>query len=135
MNHTYHYHTPAGVFTARGYHYAKSARPNIDARKDAAGLPDGRSMCPGCGRGIWREDDGLPTDCGDAKTVAQIDRPNGIGITVTLPDGTAVDAPYGEATVGTCPSCNLKPKQRARYIDHILQAHIDRIIEVGVRVG
>lgn len=134
MNHTYHYHTPEGVYSARGYHYERSARPKLPLRKEACGLGPGRTLCPGCGRGIWGEDDGQPTASGDAKTVAQVDRPNGLGILVTLPDGTPVHAPYGEATVATCPSCNLKPAQRARAEERIRDAHLSRIRAVGVRV-
>jgi hypothetical protein len=82
---------------------------------------------------MWLEDDGQPTECGDAKTVGQVDRPN--FLTVTLPDGTVVPAPYGEATVLTCPSCNLKPEHRARFMDRIVAAHEARIRKVGVKVG
>lgn len=135
MNHRYHYHLPEGIYAAAGYGHAESARPKVDARKDGAGASEGRSACPGCGRGIYREDDGQPTPSGDAKTVGQVDRPNGIGITVTLPDGTVVKAPYGQATIFTCPSCNLKPEQRAKVIDRIRQAHYARIRQVGERVG
>lgn len=134
MNHTYHYHTPAGVFAAQGYAHAASARPKLDDRKRSAGVPDGRSICPGCEAGIYSEAGTHPVT-GDAKAVGEVDRPNGLGIVVTLTDGTVVKAPYGAAAVFTCPACNRKPKQRSRYIDRIRQAHIDRIIEVGVRVG
>jgi len=113
----------------------RKGRPNLDDRKRDADIVGGSVRCVGCGRWCATDDDGDIEADGFAPATAEADRPNGLGIIVRDADGNIVKAPYSRATVPCCPSCNRKPKVRARFIDRITAAHEARIREVGEKVG
>ena len=117
--------------------------------------PDATTVaCAGCERVLFVTDDGAPslalfgevtdeviaylasrgvTVVPMAKVVHDTDRPNGVGIVVTTMEGEVIPAPYSEATVPCCPSCN-RGGMRKRFIDRIRNAHAERIRKVGRRV-
>lgn len=113
----------------------RKGRPSLEVRKADADIVGGRVRCVGCQRWCATDDDATHGVDGFAPAVAEADRPNGLPIIVRDEDGTVVKAPYSKATVPCCPSCNRKPKVRARFIDRIIAAHEDRIRKVGVKVG
>jgi hypothetical protein len=113
----------------------RKGRPNLDDRKRDAGIVGERVRCVGCSRWCAADDDATHEVDGFAPAVAEADRPNGLPIIVRDEADNIVKAPYSKATVPCCPSCNRKPKVRARFIDRIIEAHENRIREVGRRVG
>jgi hypothetical protein len=114
----------------------RKGRPNVDDRKRDADIVGERVQCVGCLRYCAADDTpGDEAEGTDAPAVAEADRPNGLPIIVRDEAGSVVKAPYSRATVPCCPSCNRKPKVRARFIDRIVAAHEARIREVGRRVG